>query len=79
MGREHILHMHMTGAVDLLPFHPVGGASMEDAAQTSRTVAERVGRELGTNNLDYITCIIYYRLTTIVLVLLPNALRASMS
>ena len=51
MGREHILHMHMTGAVDLLPFHPVGGASMEDAAQTSRTVAERVGRELGTNNL----------------------------
>ena len=51
MGREHILNMHMTGAVDLLPFHPVGGASMEDAAQTSRTVAERVGRELGTTNL----------------------------
>ena len=36
-----------TGAVDLLPFHPFGGASMEDAARTSRTVAERVGRELG--------------------------------
>ena len=46
------IHHHI-GAVDLLPFHPVGAATMEHAAQTSRTVAERVGRELGVPVLTY--------------------------
>mmetsp|Transcript_57116 Transcript_57116/g.92424 ORF Transcript_57116/g.92424 Transcript_57116/m.92424 type:complete len:320 (-) Transcript_57116:435-1394(-) len=49
---DETIHHHI-GAVDLLPFHPIGSATMEDAAHTSRTVAERLGRELGISVLTY--------------------------
>ncbi|KAJ1481961.1 Formiminotransferase subdomain-containing protein [Baffinella frigidus] len=39
------IHHHI-GAVDLLPFHPIGSASLEDAAAVSRSVAMRLGRDL---------------------------------
>ena len=50
--QDSTIHHHI-GAVDLLPFHPVGDASMQDAARTSRSVAERVGRELNIPVLTY--------------------------
>jgi glutamate formiminotransferase len=50
--QDSTIHHHI-GAVDLLPFHPVGEATMQDAAQTSRSVAERVGRELNIPVLTY--------------------------
>ena len=42
-----------TGAVDLLPFHPLGGASMEEAAGVARSVAARLGRDLRLPVLTY--------------------------
>lgn len=35
------------GAVDVVPFVPVGGVSMEECAELARQLGERAGRELG--------------------------------
>ena len=36
-------HNKDAGAVDLLPFHPVGDGTMADASATSAAVAQRIG------------------------------------
>src|SRR5262245_32316079 len=35
------------GALDVLPYIPLGGATMEDAAALARSVGRRIGEELG--------------------------------
>jgi len=35
------------GAVDVVPFVPVSGVTMEECAALARRLGERVGRELG--------------------------------
>lgn len=44
---------HHVGAVDLLPFHPIGGATMEDAAEVARRVSKTLGEEMGLSVLTY--------------------------
>lgn len=48
-----MLLLPCAGAIDLLPFHPVGGASMDDAASVSRSVATRLGRDLKLPVMTY--------------------------
>mmetsp|Transcript_16387 Transcript_16387/g.41365 ORF Transcript_16387/g.41365 Transcript_16387/m.41365 type:complete len:318 (+) Transcript_16387:46-999(+) len=50
---EHSGNHHHIGAVDLLPFSPLGEATLEDAAAVARTVGERMGRELGMSVIMY--------------------------
>ena len=44
---------HHVGAVDLLPFHPIGGATMEDAAEVARRVSKTLGEEMDFSVLTY--------------------------
>ena len=46
MGTHHGAHPRI-GAVDVVPFVPVAGVTMEDCAELARRLGERVGRELG--------------------------------
>jgi glutamate formiminotransferase / formiminotetrahydrofolate cyclodeaminase len=45
--RQHSGEHPRMGATDVCPFVPISGISLEEAAQWSRRLAERVGRELG--------------------------------
>ena len=45
LRRHRGAHKRM-GAMDVCPFVPLGGASMDDAVSTARAVGERIGREL---------------------------------
>ena len=45
MSRHHGEHPRM-GAIDVCPFVPISGVTMEDCAAIARRVGERVGREL---------------------------------
>ena len=44
--RNHKGEHKRMGAMDVCPFVPLAGASMDDAVQTARAVGERIGREL---------------------------------
>jgi glutamate formiminotransferase / formiminotetrahydrofolate cyclodeaminase len=46
MSSHHGEHPRM-GAVDVVPFIPISGTSMEECAELARRLGERVGRELG--------------------------------
>jgi glutamate formiminotransferase / formiminotetrahydrofolate cyclodeaminase len=46
MSRHHGAHPRM-GAVDVVPFVPVAGVTMEECVECSRRFAKRVGEELG--------------------------------
>lgn len=46
MSRHHGAHPRM-GAVDVVPFVPVAGVTMEECVECSRRFARRVGEELG--------------------------------
>jgi glutamate formiminotransferase/formiminotetrahydrofolate cyclodeaminase len=46
MGRHHGEHARF-GALDVCPFVPVAGVTMEECAEIARTVGRRIGEELG--------------------------------
>jgi len=46
MSKHSGAHPRM-GALDVCPFVPVAGVSMEECAELARTLGERIGRELG--------------------------------
>ncbi|HQN38800.1 MAG TPA: glutamate formimidoyltransferase, partial [Thermoanaerobaculia bacterium] len=46
MRTQHGAHPRL-GAVDVVPFVPVGGVTMEECAELARRLGERAGRELG--------------------------------
>ncbi|MDI9632400.1 MAG: glutamate formimidoyltransferase [Acidobacteriota bacterium] len=46
MRTQHGAHPRI-GAVDVVPFVPVGGVTMEECAELARRLGERAGRELG--------------------------------
>ena len=45
--RQHQGEHKRMGAMDVCPFVPLGGASMQDAVATARAVGARIGEELG--------------------------------
>ena len=49
--RQHQGEHPRMGATDVCPLIPIAGVTLEEAAEWSRQLAERVGRELGDPGL----------------------------